>query len=86
MNSYENRYEIVFGKRKIFNNNFDFFIDFLTYFQPNSKYIFGVTQKKHLKQITDSYSLIKQEIIPEITDHLSRINEISRINKWTALE
>jgi hypothetical protein len=86
LNSYENRYEIIFGKRKIFNNNFDFFIDFLTYFQPNSKYIFGVTQKKHLKQITDSYLLIKQEIIPEITDHFTRIDKIMRINKWTALE
>lgn len=86
LNSYENRYEILFGKRKLFNNNFDFFIDFLTYYQPNSKYIFGITQKKHLKQITDSLLLLKKEIIPEITEHFTKMGKISKINKWTALE
>jgi hypothetical protein len=86
LNSYENRYEIVFGKRKIINNNFNFFIDFLIYFQPNSKYVFGVTQKKHLKQIIETLMISKQEVMPEVVDHLIKIDKISGLNKWTALQ
>ena len=86
LNSYENRYEIIFGKRKIFSNNFNFFINFLISHQPNSKYIFGVTQKKHLKQIVDTLITINHEVIPEVRDHLIKIDNLSLLNKWTALQ
>jgi aryl-alcohol dehydrogenase-like predicted oxidoreductase len=84
-NGYLNRYEIMFGKRKIFNNYLQFFIDFLVYFQPKAKYVFGVSQKKHLKQVLDACTILDHEVKPQLIEYFKQFEEVAKINKWTSL-
>ena len=83
-NSYPSRYRQIFGEPKFFNDDLTRFIQFLLYFQPQSKYVFGVRSRSHLKEIIETHKRVNEQIIPELDEYLVKVNELSQSLKWRA--
>ena len=83
-NSYPSRYRQIFGEPKFFNDDLTRFIQFLLYFQPQSKYVFGVRSRSHLKEIIETHKRVNEQIIPELDEYLAKVNELSQSLKWRA--
>lgn len=83
-NSYPSRYRQIFGEPKFFNDDLTRFIQFLVYFQPQSKYVFGVRTRSHLKEIIETHKRVNDQIIPELDSYLAMVNELSQSLKWRA--
>jgi aryl-alcohol dehydrogenase-like predicted oxidoreductase len=83
--SYEQRYRYLFGEPKFKKHDIKKFIQFLLFYTPNSKYVIGVSTPKHLKQIFDYFNKIDEEILPDFTEHLALVLEMSKKFNWKAL-
>jgi aryl-alcohol dehydrogenase-like predicted oxidoreductase len=84
-NSYPSRYRQIFGEPKFINTDLLKFIQFLVYFQPHSKYVFGVRSCSHLKEIIKTYKLVNDQIIPELDEYLEKVIGLSQRLSWRAL-
>ncbi len=83
-NSYPSRYRQIFGEPKLINTDLLKFIQFLVYFQPRSKFVFGVRSSAHLKEIIKTYKLVNDQIIPELDEYLEKVIGLSQRLNWRA--
>lgn len=82
--SYPSRYRKIFGEPKLFNNDLMRFVQFLVYFQPEAKYVFGVRSCSHLKEIVRTYKKVNEQIIPELDGYLEKVINLSQSLRWRA--
>lgn len=83
--SYPSRYKSLFGEPKFRNTNLMMFIQFLIHFQPNAKYVFGISSSKHLIEIVKTFEILKNEFVPELDEYMLRLITQTNKNGWRAL-
>jgi hypothetical protein len=82
--SYLYRYKKMKVKN-LFNENLKFYVKFITYFNPQANFVFGVSKIEHINQIIKTIEMINYELTEDLLAYFHKLQTLHEKYNWKSL-